>query len=68
MSLNEMCFTITNRQSLDDVNAKLEQQEQLLADNEKTGLNNVMCFTIISCIGRVSTVATVFFLQDNSFT
>ena len=43
-----MCFTITNRQSLDDVNAKLEQQEQLLADNEKTGLNNVICFIIIS--------------------
>ena len=42
--LKHLCFAITNRQSLKDINAKVEQQEQLLADNEKTGLNNVMCF------------------------
>jgi len=48
-----MILSVNIRQSLDDVNAKLEQQEQLLADNEKTGINNVMYFTI-SCIKHIT--------------
>ena len=27
---------------------KLEQQEQLLADNEKTGISNVTCFIVVT--------------------
>ena len=37
-------FSIVCRQSLNEVTTKLEQQEQLLADNEKTGISNVMYF------------------------
>ena len=36
--------TITDRQSLDEVSTKVKQKEQLLADNEKTGISNVMYF------------------------
>lgn len=46
MCILKILSTISNRQSLDDVNVKLEEQEQLLADNEKTGMNNVMFSTI----------------------
>ena len=32
---------------------KLEQQEQLLADNEKTAISNVTCFIVVTVLFTV---------------